>query len=61
MLEKVFETEKINIKVAPFKCVVCNGFGTLSFGKKLCHACKGKGYIIINLDREKDGGLDKNT
>lgn len=46
------------------KCPVCNGFGTLAFGKKQCHACKGRGYIIINLDREKDentNSLDKDT
>ena len=30
------------------KCPVCNGFGTLSYGKKICHACNGSGIIIIN-------------
>lgn len=29
------------------KCPVCNGFGTLRFGKEVCHGCKGKGYILI--------------
>ncbi|KKT67623.1 MAG: hypothetical protein UW60_C0003G0031 [Candidatus Woesebacteria bacterium GW2011_GWA2_44_33] len=29
------------------KCPVCNGFGTLKFGSLLCHACEGKGYILI--------------
>lgn len=42
----------IRIKKIPFKCVVCNGFGTISYGKKLCHACDGKGYILV--DQEKN-------
>lgn len=29
------------------KCPVCNGFGTLQYGKVQCHACEGKGYILI--------------
>jgi DnaJ-class molecular chaperone len=34
-------------KYIPIKCVVCNGFGTLSYGSKTCHACGGKGYILV--------------
>lgn len=30
------------------KCPVCNSFGTLQYGKKICHGCKGKGFIIID-------------
>lgn len=30
------------------RCVVCNGFGTLKFGTIKCHACNGKGYIIVD-------------
>ena len=33
------------------KCPVCNGFGTLSFGKKQCHACYGKGLVVIDEER----------
>jgi DnaJ-class molecular chaperone len=29
------------------KCPVCNGFGTLKYGEKLCQACKGKGYVVV--------------
>jgi len=42
------------------KCPVCNGFGTLSFGKKTCHGCKGSGVVVIDndtgilIDRKKD-------
>ena len=35
-------------KFSPFKCVVCNGFGTLKYGEKTCQACNGRGYITIN-------------
>lgn len=31
----------------PVKCVVCNGFGTLAYGRKVCPACEGKAYILI--------------
>ena len=36
------------------KCVVCNGFGSLKYGELVCHACKGKGYIIIPNKKERD-------
>lgn len=38
-----------NMKPAytPVKCVVCNGFGTLSYGSKVCPACGGKAYILV--------------
>jgi DnaJ-class molecular chaperone len=37
-------------KFSVHKCAVCNGFGTLSYGKKVCHGCNGKGYVVINND-----------
>jgi DnaJ-class molecular chaperone len=42
-------------KVHSEKCPVCNGFGTLKYGEIVCHACKGKGYIIVpnEIEREK--------
>ena len=46
------------------KCVVCNSFGTLKYGKVICHGCNGKGYIVIDgqtgfpvdekIEREKE-------
>ena len=48
---------EVNIepKKIPFKCPVCNGFGTLKHGELVCHACNGKGYIVIdNEEREID-------
>lgn len=37
----------------PIKCVVCNGFGTVNWGKAECHACMGKGYILLPSGNEK--------
>lgn len=30
------------------RCEVCKGRGTVNWGKEICHACKGKGYILID-------------
>jgi DnaJ-class molecular chaperone len=30
------------------KCIVCNGFGSLKYGTVTCHACKGRGYIVVD-------------
>lgn len=30
------------------KCVVCNGFGTVTNARITCHGCHGKGYIIVD-------------
>ena len=38
----------------PVKCVVCNGFGSVNWGKAVCHACKGNGYILVPAKEEKD-------
>ena len=32
----------------PFRCVVCSGFGTLKSGTLICHACGGKGYVVVD-------------
>lgn len=41
------------------KCPVCNGFGTLKYGTKICQACKGKGYILVP-NREAEGQTEGN-
>jgi len=28
-------------------CPVCNGFGTLRSGTKICQGCEGKGYVLV--------------
>jgi DnaJ-class molecular chaperone len=30
------------------KCGLCNGFGTLKYGQIVCHACKGKGVVVVD-------------
>ena len=32
----------------PHKCPVCNGFGTLKYGEKICQACNGTGFVVID-------------
>lgn len=44
-------TDRLNDEYSHFitqKCPVCNSFGTLQFGKKICHGCGGRGYIVID-------------
>lgn len=36
------------------KCPVCSGFGTVSFKKVACHACYGRGYILIPIEKERE-------
>ena len=45
---------KVEPKKIPFKCPLCNGFGTLKYGAKICQACNGKGIVIINQDRQTE-------
>jgi len=45
---------KVEPKKIPFKCVVCNGFGSLKYGAKTCQACNGQGYIVIDQDGRTD-------
>lgn len=50
---------EIKPKYIPFKCVVCNGFGTVNWGKIKCHACDGVGFILI--PPEENETSDKET
>jgi len=38
-------------------CPVCNSWGSLRYGTKVCQACEGKGYILVptGIDGRKDG------
>ena len=40
--------DEMKERFTPHKCPVCNSFGTLKYGKIVCHGCKGKGYIVID-------------
>ena len=46
-INKIEDTKKVKPNVLPFKCPNCNGYGTIMYGKKTCHSCKGKGYILV--------------
>ena len=45
-------------KKIPFKCPVCNGFGTLKYGTIKCQGCDGRGWVVIDQDTKIDGGQD---
>lgn len=50
-------TKFIPAKIAQL-CPVCNGFGTLKYGSKVCQACDGKGYILVPaklMEGQKEG------
>ena len=51
------ETKSIKPNTLPFKCPVCNGWGTVSYAKKICHACGGTGVVHVPQLPEKE---DKN-
>lgn len=31
-----------------YRCEVCRGRGKVNYDKEICHACKGKGYIVLD-------------
>lgn len=47
--------QKITPKFVPIKCPVCNGFGTVNFGRLTCKACQGEGYIKVPPKEEDEG------
>jgi len=49
---------EIKPKYVPVKCVVCNGRGKVNWDKNICHACGGKGYILVEVESgEVDGDV----
>ena len=44
----------IKPKAIPFRCPVCNGFGSLKYGSIKCQACEGKGYIVVDQDGQRE-------
>ena len=46
--------KKIEPKVYAQECPVCNGFGTLRHGTKVCQGCGGKGYILVPTEWRED-------
>lgn len=47
-------SQKIKPALLPIKCVLCDGWGTFSYGKTICNGCGGKGYILVPA--QKEGG-----
>ena len=45
---------KVEVKRIPFRCPVCNGYGTLKHGQMECHGCKGKGFVVIDNEDKYD-------
>jgi DnaJ-class molecular chaperone len=39
---------RMDVRFTPHKCPVCNGFGTLRYGAKICQACNGTGAVVID-------------
>jgi DnaJ-class molecular chaperone len=52
--DKLQSPQELLQHVAAQKCPVCNGWGTVSFKRITCHACAGKGYILISIEKEKE-------
>lgn len=46
-------------KKIPFKCPVCNGFGTLKYGTIVCQGCEGRGWVIVNQDGQTEEAYAK--
>jgi DnaJ-class molecular chaperone len=44
--------KEIRPKAYAQRCPVCNGFGTLKHGTKVCQGCNGKGYIFVPVKME---------
>ena len=51
---------QLKAKYIAQKCPVCNGWGTVSFKQIICHACEGKGYIMIPVEKEREKKYGEN-
>lgn len=60
MTEKIIATQ-VKPKYTAQKCPVCNGWGTVSYRQVTCHACKGRGFILIPLEKEREKGYERKT
>lgn len=48
------KVKTVKAKYTPFKCVVCNGWGTVSNQRVKCHACLGKGFLEIPVEEVRE-------
>lgn len=42
----------------PIKCPVCNGYGSTSYGKNICKACKGEGFLKVPPKDDGEGEIN---
>ena len=50
IMTTMMNSEKTNLRYIPFKCPNCNGYKTVSYGKRICPVCKGKGFLVIDQE-----------
>ena len=43
----MIETKEVEPEVIVQKCPTCNGHGTVGYDRKICHGCRGKGYVYV--------------
>ena len=55
------ELAKVSPEVFAQKCPVCNGHTTVNFGRKICEACKGKGFLILPVKKTNTEEEEKNA
>lgn len=53
-INQIIDSKKLRPSVIPFKCPNCNGYGTVRYGKQVCHSCKGKGFILVPQETKED-------
>lgn len=46
---------EVKPKFTFIKCVVCNGWGTVSHQRVKCHACDGRSYLEIPVEEVRNG------
>lgn len=44
------KVKEVKPKFTLIRCVVCNGWGTVSNQRVKCHACDGRGYLEIPVE-----------
>lgn len=53
-VNQIKDITKIKPTIIPFKCPNCQGYGSVQYGKKVCHSCGGKGYILVDQSPKED-------
>lgn len=48
-----FVIKTVRPKYIAQACPVCRTFGTVGYAKRVCHACQGKGYVLLEASSEE--------